>query len=1054
MAVETNFWVQDDDDDDVEVSAAPTDQLVALLGRSVSTGIVPLAFTIEQDLEPVAMSGLSVSWSPETIAVFRRIREEARSADSIFQHSLPYASLRGLIDASLDSVSRISRSVGLEKYDLDPARMDVEPFLYLESSEVASTQQTLQTLIENWMVLFLLPQYVDPGAVPYNLLDDLRALSRENEIVRIEPVTDRVLPWTSGPTGTATPPNRKRGYQLLVDQAARQAAGATLFRGLGPMRRIVIAGAHDQSKAHLITQPIQLGERGRFSLLVTLEVVTFPSLGQPLITMEVSKRRWLGRISDRTSDFGKISGNVFSSLRPERAVSFNVLRDRNQQSGEWEWMPDNAFEALKHALQLPLVRVDAHALLRGAANTTNSEICLIHRDSISDGRHKIKVGVPELDKLEAFENLTHALVPIGLVPFRNYAPVKTRHSNDYEESAKTINPSTLLSSALESLEPESAVSTSQAFLSGMDDAEIDQVLRRQFNLGLEQIQKSQRIVHFQNARGQDEKDQSAELELLIQANAAAVKRLYGELRPLLVIFHDEKYASALRIVKAVARLLWGDALEIQTNRLPVGAHGARGALAGSQKKERERFELRVDAWRPATTQLAAMKRRTFCLVMAADRYPDPNNSAIARRDDRINKTAGRQALATLAQASVQYLLPPNTAWNSDQIDLGDFLHRIQASLRDLVSAHSGRFDGVAQAVTRSFSAVPAMRESMPKEILAITVVRKTAGRARGGFGTTFLPLALRIDVSTGRCDARCAHEGRHADMVVTAWEPFVSALSTISRISPVRLADKMDTARTRFQRFTEQVISESVETDAQPLVLIDSSNCVQLWGWLADSRLDVGNIQIGEKQWMEKAWKGARIVRIRQNLAPGIVEDKQQHCAHSSVEDDRNANVLPSDEQLRAPTSRGGLFRMTSELGPSGAVCYLSVGKKTLHMGKRGPSCYQETLAALPYQSPEGGSKRVKNAAGIVLHRLGRRPAWHGQWPTPNPLEIVVTLRQPEDNPDQIAELVERLRYGFGHYADWTSLPAPLFFERVVRDYVSGFTLDEAADGEETDEGD
>ncbi|WP_251955850.1 RNAseH domain-containing protein [Nostoc commune] len=23
--------------------------------------------------------------------------------------------------------------------------------------------------------------------------------------------------------------------------------------------------------------------------------------------------------------------------------------------------------------------------------------------------------------------------------------------------------------------------------------------------------------------------------------------------------------------------------------------------------------------------------------------------------------------------------------------------------------------------------------------------------------------------------------------------------------------------------------------------------------------------------------------------------------------------------------------------------------------------------------------------------------------------------------------------YGFGHYSDWTALPAPLFFERVVR---------------------
>ncbi|MHC5731064.1 MAG: RNaseH domain-containing protein, partial [Nostoc sp.] len=65
------------------------------------------------------------------------------------------------------------------------------------------------------------------------------------------------------------------------------------------------------------------------------------------------------------------------------------------------------------------------------------------------------------------------------------------------------------------------------------------------------------------------------------------------------------------------------------------------------------------------------------------------------------------------------------------------------------------------------------------------------------------------------------------------------------------------------------------------------------------------------------------------------------------------------------------------------------------------------------------------------------------QWPTPNPLEIVVTLRQPQDDPDCIASLVESLRYSFGHYSEWTVLPAPLFFERVVRDYISEFAIED-----------
>jgi DNA-binding CsgD family transcriptional regulator len=86
---------------------------------------------------------------------------------------------------------------------------------------------------------------------------------------------------------------------------------------------------------------------------------------------------------------------------------------------------------------------------------------------------------------------------------------------------------------------------------------------------------------------------------------------------------------------------------------------------------------------------------------APDRYRDPNDSSRARRDDPINKTAARQALATLGRASVQYLLPPTVARDTPAIDLGDFLHRSQAALKDLISAHSGRFEGLKEAVMQS-----------------------------------------------------------------------------------------------------------------------------------------------------------------------------------------------------------------------------------------------------------------------------------------------------------------------------------------------------------------
>ena len=89
------------------------------------------------------------------------------------------------------------------------------------------------------------------------------------------------------------------------------------------------------------------------------------------------------------------------------------------------------------------------------------------------------------------------------------------------------------------------------------------------------------------------------------------------------------------------------------------------------------------------------------------------------------------------------------------------------------------------------------------------------------------------------------------------------------------------------------------------------------------------------------------------------------------------------------------------------------------------------------------------NQAGLEVHKIASRSPYIGQLPTPNPLEIVVTLRQEKDDCDRLAALVESLRYGFGHYSDWSSLPAPLFFERVVRDYISDFALFEDEETEE-----
>ncbi|MFB8798248.1 MAG: RNaseH domain-containing protein [Microcoleus sp.] len=257
--------------------------------------------------------------------------------------------------------------------------------------------------------------------------------------------------------------------------------------------------------------------------------------------------------------------------------------------------------------------------------------------------------------------------------------------------------------------------------------------------------------------------------------------------------------------------------------------------------------------------------------------------------------------------------------------------------------------------------------------------------------------------------------------------------------------------------FVKQIISNSVEEGNQPLVIIDSSNCVQLWPWLADSKMNANQINLGQQyERMQDEWKGARIIRIRQDLAPGILDKKVRHFAKTFLEDPRTKEELTSTFEIPSASSAMKLFLLTptnqnSEINQTGCVAYLSVGRKTLHQKSRGQSCYGETQISTVFKikKEDCSLEKVSNKAGLEVHKIGNRSPYIGQLPTPNPLEIVVTLRQEKDDCDRLAALVESLRYGFGHYSDWSSLPAPLFFERVVRDYISEFAIeDEETEGE------
>lgn len=534
---------------------------------------------------------------------------------------------------------------------------------------------------------------------------------------------------------------------------------------------------------------------------------------------------------------------------------------------------------------------------------------------------------------------------------------------------------------------------------------------------------------------------------MIQANQEAMRWLYPNEKLLLVVFYQEQCQTELKLLQAMIRVLWGGAIELMAIRLPANTHGARESLSGANLKPKERSQNRIKAWDSIVQQLALRKQRTFCLVMAREWYPDN------KHDDSVNKPSSRQALATIAGSCVQFLLPIETTKEKNILNLDNFSHRVQAALKDLLWAHSGRIDDVKEKVDKWLKDTP--QEARPKEIIGITIVRKQKGRTRGSIDKTFLPVAMRLNVETGECELCCAYEGN--SLQISLWSKFSDAIAFISQISPVKLANDKKGREIRFMKFVEQIISNSVDEGNQPLVTIDSSNCVQLWPWLADSKMNANQINLGQQyERMQDAWKGARIIRIRQDLAPGIIDKKVRYFAETVLEDPRTKEELTSTFEIPSASSAMKLFRLTptnqnSEINQTGCVAYLSVGRKTLHQKSRGQSCYYSTQISTIFKlkKEDDSLEKVLNQAGLEVHKIASRSPYIGQLPTPNPLEIVVTLRQEKDDCDRLAALVESLRYGFGHYSDWSSLPAPLFFERVVRDYISDFAIFEDEETEE-----
>lgn len=995
----------------------------------ISVGKLAMAFVPTENAPARSLWAMSLAWTNELVSEMIFVREACGRVRGNSKIELPYVALRAAFHIRLQQLLRLDTGMGLSFMRAPLDRQPVFALLSGTEDTRACAQATITSCLIHWFEnLRAVVRNDDAGLAA---LDRAERIAKAGQAFILANHGIHTLPWRASPTthtSSIRPKDRdtdRFAYAALAEEAAIALIGHELLPGAGALRR-VLDGDPGRNRAVLLTPPVRVDE-GEFSFCLTLHVETIPAYGQPVVVFDLSKRRWIhGPLKDR---FGArtIKGQVFVDALPDRVLSFSSHRaDKVGNVYRVEACDAFGYIAATYGLPLGLTSARKMAVRDYPDVDTGCQIRLTYANGVTAAKHPLDVGIPEKDWVDAFKAAAKVLQPIGLVPMEDIAPIRLRqgHSStlashvtalradsedddagDADDARKIINIRTMLDALRSTFAPADS-----QFLQRYGFASADV-----------KISKNK----LSNA------DQSERLGVVQAINEYAVKGLNSDGSALLLLVYDRNYPKTeVNLVRDMASVLFRDGIELQSHFLPPDTHGPQIKLPENSAGTEKRFKARVLAWEALAKRVRAVTatgRKVYCLVMAPKWYEGEHGPL---HDDTINKAAARNALITLGGAMSQYLLPLQKT-KDGKVDLENFSQRVQSALKDLLLAHSGSAIPFGPLAKAFFTP-----DTMPQEVVGITVVRNQSGRVNKS-DPSFVLTAFRQRIESGQCDIRFAY-AKGGTLKITEWTNLASGIEEIAAATPCWLSSESDgrmrqaVTKERYQDFVKTVLDDCQDRGTNAVVLIDSTNASSLWPWLADQRLDPAGIFIGTHyKNMQQNWKDLRIVRTRQQIAPLLVDDKIR-----SLREFEDGPVL---EQISAPTSTTGLFKVgQADSGPQAFWSITPTGSQV----KRGSSCYRQTR----------NTKRAPGTPNSGFMEVRTVPAHTGQWPTPNALEFAIGLMRPTDDPKKLAMFCHNLRWQSLHYDDPTALPVPLFFEKVVRQYVAKFAIGDATDKEDAEE--
>ena len=536
----------------------------------------PLALIIGHDAPSLEYVLTVARWSEAAHNHLRQIAQALEKAKP--KQSLPLVSLRGRLNVADQQLLRFEYDLGVS-----------QRLLLWTQTDAPTSRTALNDVVLQWVINDLtIPSIL---AVAEKAVEQLKQLARQRAAV--ETYRRRTTPFQWGTslsrTAKALSPT---SYAELADYIAIHLEGQRVFPELPGLRRIV-GNTLESNQAELMTEPLFPEKNASFSLVVRIRVFSYPGRRSPVIAIEFTRRTWARELKEQ-GGARTVSGYALPD-GSTRVLRFTVKKTK-QDDGEWGYSLDRDFAPIERRY-FATQKLTVATILQEGRSLPQCTL-LIGQKHGTAKRGNGHSGVPDLDKMEAFEQIITLVRPLGLRAWHGVTLVET--------SSKAVK-------------------------------DYGQYWRDHESTKAEKL---------------------ADYKRWLEEAQASIRACYHETHHLVIAVQPGfgLEADAEEAEKRLQAIL-PDSLLIKRIPLPQDVHGPQGQLPGSHlTKPAERAALRVAAWSPFIESVKYYEQQSGrnvdgILVLAREWYPGNAH------DDRINKRAGRIALAKGAGVPVQYLLP-------------------------------------------------------------------------------------------------------------------------------------------------------------------------------------------------------------------------------------------------------------------------------------------------------------------------------------------------------------------------------------------------------------